>query len=115
MDSVQLQQDDLRAILDALGISTHARPYSPHEVVQREVLPAITALRAKVARVVALREDVRAEQNRCCIYGTTHGDGRTCDCKFPFPGRTNSEATGCPERRRFIDQIDRALTGPTER
>ena len=67
-----------------------------------------------VARVEALREEIRAEQNRCCAYGTTHGDGRTCDCKFPFPGRTNSEASGCPERRRFIDQIDRALTGPTE-
>lgn len=69
---------------------------------------------AKLARVEALREEVRAEQNRCCIYGTTHGDGRRCDCKFPFPGRMNSEASGCPERRRFIDQIDAALTGPTE-
>lgn len=36
---------DLVAILAALDISDHARPYSPHEVVQREVLPAIRALR----------------------------------------------------------------------
>lgn len=41
---------DLRAILLALGSGDQARPYSSHEVVQREVLPAITALRSAAAR-----------------------------------------------------------------
>jgi hypothetical protein len=34
-------QADLADILRALGLGDHARPYSPHEVVQREVLPAL--------------------------------------------------------------------------
>ena len=36
---------DLVAILAALGIGDHARPYSSHDVVQREILPAIAAAR----------------------------------------------------------------------
>lgn len=36
---------DLVAILAALGIGDHARPYSAHDVVQREILPTIAALR----------------------------------------------------------------------
>lgn len=44
-DSTALIQDDLRAILEALGLGTHARPYSPHEVVHRDILPAIQRLR----------------------------------------------------------------------
>lgn len=37
--------EDLREILRALGLSDAARPYSAHEVVQREILPAIKRLR----------------------------------------------------------------------
>lgn len=37
-------QDDIGAILEALGLGDHARTYSPHEVVQREILPAIREL-----------------------------------------------------------------------
>lgn len=36
--------EDLRQILLALDLGDQARPYSPHEVVQREVLPAIRLL-----------------------------------------------------------------------
>jgi len=47
-DRLRAEQDavhaDLIAILTALGIGAHARPYSGHEVVQREVLPAIRRL-----------------------------------------------------------------------
>lgn len=32
---------DIVEILDALGLGDHARPYSTHEVVQREILPRI--------------------------------------------------------------------------
>jgi len=41
---IDAAHDDLREIMAALGIPDHARPYSAHEVVQREVLPAIRAL-----------------------------------------------------------------------
>lgn len=52
--------EDVRQILAALGLGTHARSYSAHEVVQREVLPALLALRATVERVEALT-DLHAE------------------------------------------------------
>lgn len=35
----------LNVILEALSLGTHARPYSAHEVVRREVIPAIDRLR----------------------------------------------------------------------
>lgn len=38
--------NDLVSVLAALGIGDHARPYSSHEVVVREVLPAIERLLA---------------------------------------------------------------------
>lgn len=44
-DERALVHADMVKIMAALGISDHARPYSPHEVVQREILPAIRALR----------------------------------------------------------------------
>jgi len=52
---------DLTAIMEALGISTHARPYSSHEVVQREVLPAINRLRNRLDRVRALCDEVEED------------------------------------------------------
>lgn len=39
--SPEAMQSDLKLIMEALGISIHARPYSPHEVVQQEILPKI--------------------------------------------------------------------------
>jgi hypothetical protein len=41
----QIIFEDLQAILRELGLSDSARPYSAHEVVQREILPAIRRLR----------------------------------------------------------------------
>lgn len=41
MDTVHT---DLVAIMSALGIGDHARPYSSHEVIHREVIPAIWRL-----------------------------------------------------------------------
>lgn len=40
----EVMLDDLDEILRALGLGDHARTYSPHEVVQREILPAIREL-----------------------------------------------------------------------
>jgi hypothetical protein len=37
--------EDVREIAVALGIGGHARPYSAHEVVQKEILPTIEKLR----------------------------------------------------------------------
>jgi hypothetical protein len=38
---VDVIHEDVRQILVALGLGDHARPYSAHEVVQREILPRI--------------------------------------------------------------------------
>lgn len=43
------------------------------------------------------------EQARRCTYATREGDGRTCDCKFTFPGHPHGgEQNGCPEMRSAI-------------
>jgi hypothetical protein len=38
-------QEDVRDLLEALGLGTHARPKSPHEVIQDEIIPAIESLK----------------------------------------------------------------------
>lgn len=40
-----MMQDDVAELLRVLGISDHARPVSPHRVVQDEIIPAIKFLR----------------------------------------------------------------------
>lgn len=49
LQDARAQQDDVHrdlvAILGALGLGDHARPYSSHEVVHHEVLPAIQRLK----------------------------------------------------------------------
>lgn len=42
--STEVYQNDIRDLLLALGLSPHARPYSPHEVMWREILPAVRKL-----------------------------------------------------------------------
>ena len=50
---------------------------------------------------------LRDMQNQRCVYGTTEGDGRMCDCKYGWtPGTRNSEQTGCPELRQVIRTIE---------
>ncbi|SNR32879.1 hypothetical protein [Blastococcus mobilis] len=39
-----VMQNDVRALLLAVGLSPHARPYSPHAVIHRELLPALHSL-----------------------------------------------------------------------
>lgn len=51
---------------------------------------------------------LRVIQYQVCCYGTTEGDGRTCDCKF---GKDESsspigEQTGCPELRQVIRTLE---------
>jgi len=41
--------EDVRAIAVALGLGGHARPYSAHQVVQREILPALAPLLDRAA------------------------------------------------------------------
>lgn len=43
---MSVMQDDMTDLMTALGISTNARPVSPHEVMQNEIIPAVRALRA---------------------------------------------------------------------
>jgi len=43
--AADVYQDDVLALLEALDLGTHARPKSPHAVVQDEVLPAIKQMR----------------------------------------------------------------------
>lgn len=50
-------QEDVRDVLEALGLGTHARPMSPHQVMMREVIPAVENLRGQLAALEqALRD-----------------------------------------------------------
>lgn len=47
--SIDAIQNDVAELLRTLGLSDHARPVSPHAVVQDEILPAIRRLRDRCA------------------------------------------------------------------
>lgn len=53
---------DVADLLTALGLGTHARDASPHEVVQREVLPSITALLSSKALLIERLKESRADE-----------------------------------------------------
>lgn len=53
--------DDVRGLLDALGLGTHARPYSAHAVIHRDVLPAIYALHMFATDMINAPEDSAAD------------------------------------------------------
>jgi hypothetical protein len=40
-DAMSLMQDDMHELLRLLGLGDHARPISPHEVMQQEILPRV--------------------------------------------------------------------------
>lgn len=40
----EVYQDDIHALLEALGLGTHARPEPPHEVLHSEIIPKINDL-----------------------------------------------------------------------
>jgi hypothetical protein len=50
-------QEDVGALLGALGLPTHARDKSPREVIRSEVLPAVNALHAEVSYLHSVIED----------------------------------------------------------
>lgn len=43
--------EDIRAVAVALGLGGHARPYSAHAVVHREILPAVQRVREDVLSI----------------------------------------------------------------
>lgn len=49
MTDNSVAQADLVRLMEVLGISTHARSESPHEVFENEVLPAIERLKKEWA------------------------------------------------------------------
>lgn len=49
-EDTDLLRSDLAEVLAALGLGGHARPYSAHEVVQRDILPRVRALMAAEPR-----------------------------------------------------------------
>lgn len=48
--ATEVYQNDVRDLLIACGLPYHARSESPHEVVWREILPAIRRLRKGAGR-----------------------------------------------------------------
>lgn len=112
--AAQTFSDDVQALLEALGISIHARPISPHQVVIQEVLPAIRNLRASVvtassketprfdvSRWAWIAEQVAKQSGRVEFCVTESGDvgvfvGREEKCRGS--GNTPDDAVDCAMR-----------------
>lgn len=62
----EVVQRDVADILDALGLGTHARDASTHEVIQDEVLPALREHDMVRDRVLALHKPWRAYGECSC-------------------------------------------------
>lgn len=62
----QVFQDDLKEIMQALGMEVHARAKSPHRVVQEEVIPYALNLRL---RQEELEEFIWDIQEKCQEMG----------------------------------------------
>lgn len=61
--------DDVRRVVGALGLGEHARPYSPHMTIEREVLPAIALLRGTQRLVDAAQLEVEDRVKRAGLSG----------------------------------------------
>lgn len=86
-NSMRAMQDDVAEMLRALGLSDAAAPMSPHDVVQRQVLPAIRQLALQASRVGSLGPTVilTASSGKRCdrssLYGHVFdGNSDTCIC-----------------------------------
>ena len=59
-------QNDMRHLMNVLGISTHARPISPHEVFVSEIIPKVAALKreneALKQELAEYKEGIEIEQ-----------------------------------------------------
>jgi hypothetical protein len=93
--------DDLAAILRALGVGDHARPYSPHEVVHRDVLPAIELLNAAHATAMQIAESLGAQLDAHMMLIPVRAQGlpnvlsvKSLPAQHPLAGRT---CPGCGE------------------
>lgn len=54
MDNSDIIQEDIAAILIALGLGDHARAKSCHQVIREEIIPAIVTLRRRLERAIDL-------------------------------------------------------------
>jgi hypothetical protein len=72
-------QDDVAAILVALGLGDHARPMSAHSVVSEEIIPAIARLRA--SRSVSPDYDKLLDEYGGAMYwqGARQGNNKRID------------------------------------
>lgn len=76
----EIMQDDMTALMKVLGISVHARPCSPHEVMVNEIIPAVRALLSCDVCLLTIPEDQRFAQCLKCFDDAQarHGAAWTC-------------------------------------
>lgn len=67
-------QDDLRELMRALRIPTHARPETPHEVFQNEVMPKIAKWSAALGQVRASAQYATNGDDLYTITGTVYAE-----------------------------------------
>lgn len=64
-----IMQDDLTELMEVAGIATHARPVSPHKVMQDEVIPWVKRAAWTYRYVEALEKRLTPEQIDAAVQG----------------------------------------------
>ncbi len=108
----EAKTDDVLGIPDAIGVEVWEQGLSSVDQASADGLEgAGVGTNNIVLSNQVLLDVLLTKQHELCRYGTTDGDGRTCDCKYDpnldmFAGRQlfgrGSEINGCPEMRAAV-------------
>ena len=107
-------QDDMAELLRALGLGDHARPESPHEVMRKEIIPALRAAIARRAETGGEMTDTERldwladEMQDVTFGGGDRMDGYELACEIAWE-RGDEEPTEQDIRAGFRKMIDRAM------
>lgn len=77
LSASEVANRDLRALMLILGMSIHARPNSPQEVFQSEVLPKVAAMQDALAEVAQSAVYSNNGDDTYTITGTVYDTVRT--------------------------------------
>lgn len=106
----EVYQDDVFALLRALGLSDSARPYSAHEVVQREILPAIRAMVGKRHFWLVMRYACNRCGHRMDFYLEDGCEGPR-DREVPVPPEFLRSRTESPVRDQLPSVVPQTASG----
>lgn len=81
---------DVMQLCEALALGLHARPYSPHAVIHREILPVLRAMQSTGSDLCDCghRIDRHDEETGSCVEWELTPALTPCMCECPLIGGT---------------------------